>query len=72
MMARKYLTLKELGAYIGVAPKTLRNWKTSSPEKLPPHIDISFGGKYDKWRFDSEAVDAWMADHNTHEQAVGL
>lgn len=71
-MPRRYLTLTDLADYIGVSVKTLRNWKTSAPEKLPPHIDISFGGKYDKWRFDSEEVDAWMRSMTSVEQAVGL
>jgi len=72
-MYRKYMTFAELADYIGVAVGTLRNWKTYSPEKLPPHIDLSFGGKRDRWRFDSVAVDAWLADlHNIADKAVGL
>ena len=59
-MHRRYMTLKELAEYIGYAEKTLRMWKTYSPEKLPPHIDLSFGGKHDIWRWDSEVVDEWM------------
>ena len=72
MAYRRYMTLTELAAYIGVAVITLRKWKSEHPEKLPPHIDISFGGKYDKWRFDSEVVDAWMRNLNRFDKAVGL
>ena len=58
------MTLVELAQYIGLSVGTLRNWKTYHPEKLPPHIDLSYGGKHDIWRFDSVVVDEWMADPN--------
>ena len=72
MAYRRYMTLTELASYIGVAVITLRKWKANHPEKLPPHIDISFGGKYDIWRFDSEVVDAWMRNLNQYDKAVSL
>lgn len=71
-MYKRYFTMNELADYIGVSVKTLRNWKTKSPEKLPPHIDLSFGGKYDRWRFDSEVVDAWMRNLNQYDKAACL
>ena len=58
-MERRYLTMKDLAAYIGVSFQTLRNWKCMDPSKLPPHVSIS-SGKYDRWRFDVNEVDAWM------------
>lgn len=68
MKYRRYMTLKELADYIGLSVGTLRNWKTYSPEKLPPHIDLGIGRKYDSWRFDSVVVDEWMAEKNTGRQ----
>ena len=62
-MSKRYMTFAELGSYIGVATKTLRNWKSSAPHKLPPHVAVSVGGTYDSWRFDSEAVDKWLLDN---------
>ena len=70
-MPKKYLSLEELAAYIGVAVKTLYNWKSSSPEKLPPHVCIPTGGKREIWRFDVVDVDRWMHG-DQEEQAVGL
>ena len=70
-MAKRYLTITELAEYIGVAVKTLRNWKYAHPELLPPHVVIATGGKYDLWRWDTEDVDAWM-HRDQQEQAVGL
>ena len=67
-MYRRYMTLTELADYIGLSVKTLRNWKTNSPEKLPPHIDLTFDSKHDIWRFDSVVVDEWMAEKNTGRQ----
>ena len=67
-MHRKYMTLTELADYIGLSVGTLRNWKTYSPEKLPPHIDLTFDAKRDVWRFDSVVVDEWMAEKNTGRQ----
>lgn len=60
---KTYMDMNSLAAYLGVAVKTLRNWKCSAPHKLPPHVSISTGGKYDKWRFDSEAVDKWLSEN---------
>ena len=70
-MAKRYLNIKELGEYIGISEKTLRNWKYSHPELLPPPVIIATCGKYDIWRWDTEDVDAWM-HRQQHEQAVGL
>ena len=70
-MEKRYLTFNELALYIGVAVKTLRNWKTNSPERLPPHIELPSDGVRDMWRFDIVDVDAWMHG-NRNEQAVGL
>lgn len=72
MAYRRYMTLTELAQYIGVAVITLRKWKASRPDKLPPHINLSGGGRYDKWIFDSETVDRWLAGFSSEEQAVGL
>ena len=58
-MEKRYLSIKELASYIGVAYQTLRNWKCNTPDRLPPHIAIA-SGKYDQWRFDVAEVDAWM------------
>ena len=58
-MEKRFLSMQELASYIGVAYKTLRNWKCSNPGRLPPHIAIA-SGKYDTWRFDIAEVDAWM------------
>lgn len=69
-MEKRYLSLAELAVYIGIAEKTLRNWKYSRPELLPPHVVIRTGGVYDIWRWDTRDVDAWM--HRENEQAVGL
>lgn len=63
-MHRRYMNIAQLAEYLGLSEKTLRNWKTYSPEKLPPHIDLSFGGKRDVWRFDSEVVDEWLRNLN--------
>lgn len=60
-MEVRYLTMKDLAAYIGLSLQTLYNWKCSDPGKLPPHVSLPSGGKYDKWRFDVSEVDAWMA-----------
>ena len=70
-MSKRYLNFKELSEYIGIAEKTLRNWKYMHPELLPPHVIIATCGKYDIWRFDKEEVDVWM-HRETVEQAVGL
>ena len=59
-MGRRWLTIKQLAEYIGVAEQTLRNWKTYCPSRLPPHTVVTIGGKYDRWRFDSDEVDAWL------------
>ena len=72
-MEKRYLTFNELAFYIGVAVKTLRNWKTSTPERLPPHVELPSDGVHDIWRFDVVEVDAWMRrKRNGNEQAVGL
>lgn len=60
MGRRRWLTIKQLAEYIGVGEQTVRNWKTNNPSKLPPHTVVTTGGKYDKWRFDSDEVDAWL------------
>lgn len=61
MTERRYLSMKDLAEYIGLSFKTLRNWKCTDPGKLPPHVSLPSGGKYDKWRFEVSEVDAWMA-----------
>ena len=40
-MARRYMSMSQLADYLGVAVVTLRKWKASRPDKLPPHIDLS-------------------------------
>ena len=71
-MGRRWLSLNDLADYMGVSVKTLRNWKTTDPGKLPPHVDVNFGGKYAKLRFDSEAVDAWLLSMNGNDKGVAL
>lgn len=61
-MTKTYMNIDQLGAYLGISPKTLRNWKYLDPRKLPPHVAVTTGGKYDKWRWDSEMVDKWLHD----------
>ncbi len=60
MTGKKWLTLTDLATYLGLSVQTLYNWKCSDPGKLPPHVSLPSGGKYDKWRFDVNEVDAWM------------
>ena len=60
-MTKRWLTFSDLAAYLGLSLQTLYNWKCSDPGKLPPHVSLPSGGKYDKWRFDVTEVDAWMA-----------
>lgn len=59
-MEKRYLSMKELAEYVGLALQTLYNWKSTTPEKLPPHISLPTSGKRDLWRFDVIDVDAWM------------
>lgn len=59
-MGKKYLTIDELAEYIGLSARTLRNWKYSRPDLLPPHVAIDTGGRKKHWRWDTEAVDQWM------------
>ena len=69
-MGKTYLDMNGLAAYIGLSVKTLRNWKTSNPEKLPPFINVACGGKHDRLRFDVEAVDAWILAMNKHDTGL--
>lgn len=59
-MERRYLSIKELADYMGLAVQTIYNLKCSAPDRLPPHVSIA-SGKRDLWRFDVAEVDAWMA-----------
>ena len=61
-MTKTYMNIDQLGAYLGISPKTLRNWKYQDPRKLPPHVAVTTGGKYDKWRWDTETVDTWLLE----------
>ena len=61
-MGTRYMSLMELAKLIGLAPKTLRNWKYSDPSKLPPHIVIKSGHR-DLLRFDVEKVERWLHDN---------
>ena len=60
-----------LAEYLCLSVKTLRAWKANSPEKLPPHVELCVGGKYDSWRFDSDVVDAWLLS-NRNDKGVAL
>lgn len=66
-MNRKWMSLKDLAEYLGLSVQTLRNWKCSDPSRLPPHVSVTTGGKYDKWRFDVQEVDAWMSRNSIRE-----
>lgn len=59
MLDRNYLTLEQTARLIGLAPKTLRNWKYSAPSKLPPHKVIKSGSR-DLLRFDPTEVERWL------------
>lgn len=61
-MNKCYMNIDQLGAYLGISPKTLRNWKYQDPRKLPPHVAVTTGGKYDKWRWDTDTVDTWLLE----------
>lgn len=54
-----YLTLEQTANLIGLAPKTLRNWKYSDRSKLPPYKVIK-SGKRELLRFDVSEVERWL------------
>lgn len=58
-MGTRYMSLMELAKLIGLAPKTLRNWKYSDPSKLPPYKVIKSGTR-ELLRFDVSEVERWL------------
>lgn len=66
MIEQRWLSLSDLASYLGVSCKTLRNWKSKDPGKLPPSVSVG-SGKYDKLRFDVAEVDAWLARNSLRQ-----
>lgn len=52
---QQYLTIREVGEYIGISFRTLEGWKRNG--YLPPHIALT--RKVHKWR--RADIDAWLA-----------
>ena len=59
MLESKFMTLEETASFLGLATKTLRNWKYSDPKKLPPHVVIKSGTR-ELLRFNREEVISWL------------
>lgn len=53
-MEKRLFTTEELAHYLGVRPKTVRNWRSSG--KIPEEAIVPLAGV----RYDKEAIDEWI------------
>jgi len=56
-------TDSQVAEYLGIAPKTLRNWALTGD--VPPHYRLSRGAR----RWDPEDVRAWLAQRRVEPVA---
>ena len=53
-MEKRLLTTEELAHYLGISPKTVRNWRSLG--KIPEDAIVPLAGV----RYDKEAIDEWI------------
>lgn len=50
----EYLSIRELGRYLGISFRTLESWKRAG--HLPPHYE--FGKRHHRWK--RSEIDVWV------------
>ena len=53
-MEKRLFTTEELAHYLGISPKTVRNWRSSG--KIPEDAIVPLAGV----RYDKDAIDEWI------------
>lgn len=60
-MARNtWLTDKETAFQLGISLRTLQNWRSNEPDRLPPASNIGREGGRPLWRFKQSDVDEFL------------
>lgn len=55
-MEKRLLSTEELAYYLGVSPKTVRNWRSAG--KIPQEAIVPLAGV----RYDKGAIDKWLQE----------
>lgn len=69
MAVEIWMTDKEVAARLGISMRTLQNWRSNEPERLPPASNIGRPSGRPLWRFRQGDVEDFLRERVVRQRA---